>query len=793
VDESGEPLTGQSNSYGQNGRYGQSGASMAGQRGAQMGNSTGSYNEWVPGNNGQPNAQNPRSLPEALTEFQKYTALTTGRVLPIFGHNLFSDVPTTFAPLNMAPVPPGYLIGPGDQLQIRIWGQVSFQANVLVDRSGDIYLPQVGPVHVAGLPYASLEAHIRSAVGRVYRNFDLTVDLGKIRAIQVYVTGQARRPGLYTVSSLSTLVDALFASGGPSVKGSMRDVELHRDGKTIAHFDLYDLLVRGDKSKDAKLLDGDVIFIPPVSAEVAVTGSVGGPAIYELRPEETLGSLLADAGGVSAVAEEARISIERIEDHRTRHAMEVAYDASGLATPLSDGDLVHVFSIVPAYTKTVTLRGNVANPGHFAWHSGMRISDLIPDKESLITRNYWWKRAQLGLPSPEFEPALNLAQQYQPSNESTIQLNTPTTERSEGSPQQQRLSAQQRAGSASLAAEQSETTTHGANSSQRTVVDIVAPEIDWDYAVVERIDMATLKTELLPFDLGKLVLQHDSSQDLELQPGDIVTIFSEGDIRVPLAQQTKLVRLSGEFVHAGVYTAKPGETLRELVAGAGGLTPNAYLYGSDFTRESTRAIQQARIDEYVRDLSTQVERSNLELASSSVSSSGDASNAAAAQASEAGLLAGLRQIRATGRIVLQFKPDTAGTASIPDIPLEDGDQFVVPHVPATVNVVGAVYDQSSFLYSRDRRVSAYLALAGGPNRDADKKHEFIIRADGEVVGRETMRGLWGNTFESLRIYPGDTIVVPDKTFKPSLMRGFLDWSQAFSQLALGAAAVNVIK
>ena len=760
----------------------------------------------------QPSGRNQPSAvalqPEPLTEFQKFVASTVGQVLPIYGADLFRRVPSTFAPLDMSPVPPDYVIGPGDELRVRVWGQVSFHDNLRVDRSGDIYLPQVGPVHVAGMAFSELDAHLRSAIGRVYRNFDLTADVGQIRAIQMYVSGQARRPGVYTVSSLSTLVDALFASGGPSVQGSMRHIELRRGSTVVTDFDLYNLLTNGDKSRDMKLQSGDVIFIPPAGAQVAVRV----PAIYELRANESLASLIADAGGVSAIAAEARVSIERIEDHRDRHAMEVAYDASGLATPLMDGDLIHVFSIAPAYRKTVTLRGNTTNPGRFAWHPGMHISDLIPDKESLITRNYWWKRSQLGLLIPEYEPTPGFANMRQPAENNSVTLKPPPQDNTNGSNQPglqqdqsglqqdqsafqqgQNLDAQQRAGSSSLAAQQIPLIGRALPPSQRTEVKILAPEIDWNFALVERLDPETLKTTLIPFDLGKLVLQHDASQDLELQAGDVVSIFSEADIRIPIAEQTKLVRLEGEFVHAGVYTAQPGETLRHLVERAGGLTPNAYLYASEFTRESTRAVQQIRIDEYVQSLDMSIQRSNLAMAASPVSSSQDLASGTAAQSSERELLARLRQIRATGRIVLEFKSATSDTGSIPDIAMENGDRFVVPSTPASVNVVGAVYDQNSFLYAPGRRAGTYLQLAGGPNRDADRKHEFIIRASGDVISREMDRGLWGNEFNNLRMNPGDTIVVPDKTFKPSAVRGVLDWSNMFSQFALGAAALSILK
>ncbi|HEX4007890.1 MAG TPA: SLBB domain-containing protein [Acidobacteriaceae bacterium] len=798
--------------------------------------------------------------PEPLTEFQKFVASTTGQVLPIYGANLFRQVPSTFAPLDLGPVPPDYTIGPGDELRIRIWGQVNQRADLRVDRTGDIYLPQVGQIHVANIPYSSLDEHLRTAVGRIYRNFDLSAEVGQIRSVQVYVAGAASRPGVYTVSSLSTLVDALFASGGPSASGSLRDIELRRGATVVTHFDLYSLLVHGDKTHDATLQSGDVIFIPPVGPQVAMTGSVRSPAIYELRPDEPLSNAVADAGGVSAVAAEARVSIERIDEHRDRHAMEVAWDAAGLATPLADGDLVQVLSIIPRYQKTVILRGNTANPGRFAWKPGMHVSDLIPDKEALITRNYWWKRAQLGLPEPEFEPLQNFPGLVQPmspldlprsrflgqrangngnsrsgaeapnggsapgnENNSDQTNNYDQTNGSgynqnsgydqyndddqsgnpvagvgeNGTPDQsqranQRLNPTQRAGAGTLAAEQGDLLSRS-SSTMRTRVGSIAPEIDWNYAVIERQDPDTLKTVLIPFDLGGLVLEHDVTQDLALQPGDVVTVFSQADIQVPIGQQTKFVRLDGEFVHAGVYTVTPGETLRELVARAGGFTPNAYLYGSEFTRESTRAVQQSRMDEYIQTLEMQMERGNLALASSATSSSLDLANGASAQTSEQQMLSRLRQMRATGRIVLELQGGSAGVNALPDITLENGDHFIVPPRPASVNVVGSVFDQNSFLYQGTRRTGDYLHLAGGPNRDADRKQIFIIRADGSVISRTATSGVWGDEFDHLRMNPGDTIVVPEKGFKPSALRGFLDWSQLFSQFALGAAALSVIQ
>ncbi|MGC8551025.1 MAG: SLBB domain-containing protein [Acidobacteriaceae bacterium] len=739
--------------------------------------------------------------PEPLTNFQKFVASTTHQVLPIFGASLFRHVPSTFAPLDQGPVPSNYVLGPGDQVLIQVWGQVNFTRTVRIDRTGNIYLPQVGQVHLQGVQVSSLDKVLNRAVSRVFRNFNLTASIGQIRSIQVYVVGQARRPGVYTISSLSTLTDALFASGGPSPEGSMRHIQVRRNGKVIADFDLYDLLLDGNRSKDVPLLSGDVIFIPLVGEQAAITGSVKHPAIYELRPGETLGQLIQDAGGASTIAAKTYISVERIVNHQDREAMQVSYNSAGLSTPVASGDLVRIHAIAPLYQNTVTLRGNTANPGRFSWHPGMRLSDLIPDQNSLVTRNYWWKRAQLGLPSPQFEPLQSYPKLMQPTRPVELQSGESATMEGRQSDQQIQNQLQQQNRSrvntsetaSTLASQALIRTENTLGATAPLHVRLPAPDIDWAYAVIERLNPSTLRTTLIPFDLGKLVLDHDQSQNLLLQPGDVVTIFSQGDIHVPLSQQTKFVRLEGEFNHAGVYSVKPGETLRELVKQAGGLTPDAYLYGSSFTRVSTKFLQQERLDQYIRNLGLEIQQNTLNAANSGPSSSQNLTAAATAQNNEKQLIAEMQQIKATGRIILNLKPGSKGTASLPNIVLEDGDKLVVPAIPSTVEVEGAVYDQNSFLYSSGRRVGDYLKLAGGENRDADRRHEFLIRADGAVVSRVESHTIFGNNFLSLPVYPGDTIVVPEKLYKPSKLLGALQYSQLFSQLALGAAAINVLK
>ena len=307
--------------------------------------------------------------------------------------------------------------------------------------------------------------------------------------------------------------------------------------------------------------------------------------------------------------------------------------------------------------------------------------------------------------------------------------------------------------------------------------------------MVERLDPNTLRTSLVPFNLGKLVLDHDPTQDLALQPDDVVTILSEADIPVPQDQRTKFVRLEGEFAAAGVYSVGPNETLADVVAHAGGLTSKAYLYGSSFERESARVFQQQRLDEYITQLSTDMERSLAVRTASSDSGIADPT----ALAEQRSLIDQLRQLRATGRIVLEFTPASAGGSSIPRLPLENGDVFRVPSRPNTVSVVGAVYGQNVFLFNPDRRVQDDLTLAGKPNRIADSKHSFIIRADGSIFSRERAQGVWENRFNTAHINPGDAIVVPEKLVKPTALRQLLQYSQVLSSFGLAAAAINVVR
>ena len=754
-------------------------------------------------------------------EFQKFVMESTGRDLPIFGQNLFRAVPSTFAPVDNVPVTPDYVIGPGDEIQIRAWGQIDVDVTAVVDREGAISVPKIGVISVAGVRASDLPAYIKTVFGRTFRNFQLTATLGRLRAIQVFVVGQAKRPGTYTVSSLSTLVTAVFAAGGPSTKGSMRSIQLKRGNRVVADFDLYDLIVSGDKSKDAPLLPGDVIYIPPAGPMVAVTGSVKVPAVYELKQNAVLFDLFRWAGGLGTTAAGQKATVERIEDHKAQTVEEFPLDMSGLSRPIRDGDLVTVYSVVPRFDNAVVLRGNVAQPGRFPWREGMRVRDLIPDREALLSRDYWVKRNQVvGL---DDSVASILSQQSATGTRLTVQdlnqrrkpqgeldatvgdtIHRVQTESEAAKfldPTQ--VSSTARASSAAQISSAAQSLQDqrqdelarldAAKADSLRLVNQIKPsqrEVNWDYAVVERINRNDLTTSLIPFNLAKAVIDGDPGNNVLLQPGDIVTVFSKEDIKVPISKQTQYIRLEGEFNSSGVHQIMPGETLRQLVARAGGLTPNAYVFGAQFTRESTRLAQEKTLAEALYRLEKDMQRFNA-LRAQNVTSPEDAASLQQQAANQQNLLTRLRQIRPIGRVVLEL-PETAQAKDLPDMPLEDGDRFVVPPPPSMVSVVGSVYGESSFVYKPDKRVGDYLTQAGGTTKSADEGSIYVLRADGSVKSKR-QDGFFTASLEGSRLMPGDAIVVPEELDRTTITRALKDISQIFYQFGLGAAAIKVLR
>ncbi len=503
-------------------------------------------------------------------------------------------------------VPADYVISAGDELQITLWGSVDADVRTTVDRTGRISLPRVGSFMVAGTRYADLPEVIGRRVGQVFKNFQVSVGLGQLRSVRVYVTGFAKRPGAHYVTSLSTLVNVLARSGGPSAAGSFRKIELRRGGQTVATFDLYDLLIKGDRSADRVVQAEDVIHIGAVGPQVGLIGSVNKPAVFELKPGDTAQDVLAMAGGFTAVADRSRLTLESLSDRDDKRILQLRWPEDG-------------------------------------------------------------KRS--------------------------------------------------------------------------------------------------------------------------LESGDVLRAFSQVDARLSTKLQNKRVRVEGEVAQPGEYVLPPDSTLADALRAAGGLSPLAYVFGAEFTRESVRVTQQENYERALRDL--EVEFAKAAYTRRALNADEAAAQAAAGSGSSV-LIQRLREVKPTGRVVLQLNPSAP---ELPPLALEDGDRLYIPARPNTVGVFGSVFNGGSYLFAQGRNIDDFLKLAGGPTRGADVESVFVLRANGSVVSaRQGGGGLFGGSaLNSLTAQPGDTIFVPEEVGKTTWVQNAKEWTQILAQFGLGAAAIKTLK
>lgn len=701
------------------------------------------------------------SLPP--NDFQKFIQQATGQSLPLYGYNFF-DHGGYDAPAN-APVSPDYRLGPGDQLYVRGWGSIDIDVKTTIDRDGQIHLPRVGAITLAGVRSGEAEGVVRSAVAKYYKDFQLTVTQGRLRGMTVYVVGQARQPGAYTVSGVSTVITALMASGGPNENGSLRRVEVKRGDKVVSQIDLYAFLSQGDKAADIKLQDGDTVVIPAAEGYVALTGKVKSPAVYELQPGESIQSLLKVAGGLPVMADPKRATLERVDPSANppRSVETFALDAQGLQRTLRSGDMLSVAPLLPEFGNAVVLRGNVAQPMRQPWKPGMKVADLIPGRSFLLSQSAIKRQNDVLLTDAEKK----LTTQSFNKRSDKEDLTKSTLDRTSDSQD----SLAERVGN-------------------------LVDEINFEYAVIERVDREKIQVKLIPFNLGRALDNPSGPDNLALQPGDVVTVFSVNDVRVPLAKRQVFVRVEGEVKRPGIYQMRQGENLQQLVDQAGGLTDDAYLFGAGFYREQVRKEQLANLDQLVRKLEAQTQ---TQLSASAASASvNDASSVAqlriaAEQAAQKQALDRLRNLKPTGRIMLGLKPDNAAVSALPPLRLENQDRLVIPARPDFVYVLGSVNTESSLIWRRGATVQDYLDVSGLTN-GADKDQLFVIRADGSVLSNNDR---WFSNVARAEVQPGDLIVLPEKTDHESgwsvFTRNAKDITQIIYQFSLGAAAIKTLR
>ena len=738
-----------------------------------------------------------------------------------FGYEVFGKPVTTFAPVTNVPVGPDYIIGPGDTFTLTLWGRVDGQHTLRVDRDGQIILPEVGAIKVWGMKFGELDSFLQHELSRKFTDFKMSVSMDRLRSIRVFIVGEVSVPGTYTVSSLSTSINALFAAGGPSKNGSLRNIRLMRNGAEPVRIDLYDFLLGGDRRSDARLQDGDTIFVPLIGPIVAVAGNVKRPAIYEMAEPMSLSRVLDQAGGISFAGWLQRVQVERVEDHQ-RHIV-VDFDMSrngptastqdggrktddgkpavGAAeTILQDGDIIKVFSVAPREEKVVYLEGHAIRPGRYQWKSQLRLRDILtsydalkpqpnlnygeierlvpPDLHSTIVP-FHLGELLAGDESQNFELAQYDTIRVYGWNERNVQ--SVTASGMVFDPCEYRLVPDMRVSDL----------VNAAGGLQKNAY-LRKAEI-----TRRHINQEGMTTEEIDIDLEK-AMAGDPEQNIALRDYDHLVVRP-----IPDLDFGHSVEIDGEVRFPGKYPIRKGETLSSLIERAGGYTDEAYLKGAVFTRESAKEVQRRRLDDLIR----KVEESMLSSTEETISGALDAETIRGQQtAMEAKkeLLARLRSAEITGRVVVRLAALEEFKGAKYDIEMEDGDKLVIPQMPGVVHVVGEVFNPTSLLYERNGTVSFYLRRVGGMTKEADKDQLSVIKADGSVIsiqqGNRSKLVFWDSQsnqwffggFMNHRIEPGDTVVVPRKVDRFFWLKTTKDITQIVFQIAVAAGVVFAI-
>jgi protein involved in polysaccharide export with SLBB domain len=739
---------------------------------------------------------------------EQKTAAKNGGLKP-YGYDLFRGSPTTFAPVTEIPIPSEYTLGPGDVLRVQLWGKENQNLELPISRDGTISFPQSGPMSVAGLSFEEASQQIRKQVSEQYIGVQASVSLGELRSMRVFVLGEARNPGSYSVSSLSTITNALYVSGGIKVNGSLRNLQHKRNGKLVGTLDLYDLLLEGDSSNDSRLQPGDVIFIPPVGNRVGIKGEVYRPALYELNNENTLADLVQMAGGLTPQAYPQRINIERTNDDFLRIITEADYTAGkGKNAQIQAGDTVSIPSISDITGQYVEISGAATRPGRFAWMPGMRVSSVIKNLNADLTPVADKRYAaivrtdkatdaisvlNLRLREAVQNPGSGFDIPLQEKDQLLIFSDAGKVEGGEEgrnytraslfSPVIQRLKSQATPSSPQKTIRITGPVRYPGEypmpaSRQLSDAIFVAGGLK-DSASLYHAEVARYttdengigKTNILNVNLADAMA---GNRNLALQSRDRILIKS-----IPDFAKTSTVELRGEVRYPGEYTFRDGETLKQVIERAGGLTDNAFPRGAVFTRAKLRQLEAQRLREAE-------ERLQGDLLGVQLEGDGLADQSADRVQQVESLLEDVQSSRPVGRMVVNLEA-VITDSGYQDIRLQDGDTLTVPTIPQSVTVFGEVQFPTSHLHQAGLTVDDYLERSGGPTRQADESRVYVVKADGSVMLPEKSR--WFGS-RSQQLQPGDTIIMPIDVDRLNQLELWTNVSQIVYQMALGAAAVG---
>ena len=723
-----------------------------------------------------------------------------------FGYDLFDRAPSTFAPMTNIPVPSDYVVGAGDELSVQLYGSQNRTVRLIVGRDGVVSFPELGPIHVAGERFNSVKSTIESRVERQLIGVRANVSMGDTRSIRIFVLGEARYPGTYTVSSLATITSALYAAGGIKPIGSLRHIELKRQGALVRSLDLYDMLIRGDTTDDDKLQQGDVVFVPPVGSTVSVAGELHRPAIYEIKNESTVADLITLAGGLTPQADPVKAMLSRVDENERRVVLRVdLFGPNAKAQTLRNGDVLRVNKLKPTLDAGVTLAGHVFTPGNYEYRQGMHLSDVVhsvddlepnADLHYLLIRRESPADRHISVLSVDLSEALKA-----PGSAADIQLQ----------PRDQIMVFDLASGRDHVIQpvldelRLQSTLDHPTQlvhvdgrvkvpgeyplESGMKIADLVRAGgglSDAAYGGKAELtryrveDGQTRRTDLIEIDLAQ-AMRGDPKENLQLQPFDTLSVKE-------LSQwhSQESVTLTGEVRFPGRYDIKRGETLVSVLARAGGLSEFAFPEGSVFTREELKRREQDQMDMLAARMQTDLAAMAVAGVASGAPGAGNANVAAVGQT----LLGELRSQKAVGRLVIDLpRMMHSRPGSQYDVILRDGDQLIVPRFQQQVTVIGEVQSATSHLYNASLSRDDYVALSGGTTRRADRGRIYVVHANGSVVAAESHRWFAASGSET-QIKPGDTIVVPLDTERLPALPFWTAVTTILYNVAIAVAAIH---
>ena len=733
---------------------------------------------------------------------------TGEKALKPFGYDVFAQQASVFSaisPLSNVPVPSTYVVGPGDVINVQLYGNKDDSYKLTVGRDGRVNFPRFGPINVGGQLFTVVQSEIESRVAHQMIGVHASVTMMQTRSIQVFVMGDAFAPGVYTVSGLGTMTSALYAAGGIAKNGSMRDVQLIRDGKVVDTLDLYDLLIHGSTAYDAKLLQGDVVFVPPVGHTVAIGGEVQRPAIYELKNETTPAQAVALAGGLKPDADVANATVTRILPNRERVVLPL--NLTGTTEGLRNGDYIHVPRLKPALDKAVMLQGNVYNPGVYAYQPGMRLTDVLRSVAELKPNSdlhYVLIRREMppdrhvvavsaDLAKALANPGSSADIPLMPRDEITV-FDLSSSRDKIIQPMLQEIKAESTAEQPEQAVTvqgQVNVPGHYPLEPGMRVRDLIRAGGGLaNAAYTGRAELSryvvgphgTRHTRIIDIDLAQ-AMRGNPQANVRLEPFDVLSVE---EVSQWANQET--VTLKGEVRFPGTYTITPGETLKSVIERAGGLTKWAFPQGAVFTRVELKKREQHEMDLLAQRM--KVEMGVLALRASVTATGASPTAAANTMIVAKSLLQQLQTQQAVGRLVIDLPKIMGEPANSPyDVILKSGDELVVPKFEQEVSVIGEVQDPTSHLYNPDLSRNEYIRESGGFTAQADTKRIYVVRADGSVVAGG---GVHWFSLGGAEMEPGDTIVVPINAEQMLPLPFWQAVTGILYNVAIAAAAVHAL-